>query len=343
MDLALRGRRAWRLAIPLAGGLALAALGCRSAAEEVVVYTSVDQVFSEPVFREFERQSGLAVRAVFDTEETKSTGVLNRILAESGHPRADVFWSGDPVRSFVLVVRGLVEPYVSPNASAIPAAFRAADGTWTGLAARARVFLVNRTKVGQGPAPRSLQDLLDPRWRGQAAIANPLFGTTTMHVAALFATWGDERARAFMSGLRSNQVRIASSNGEVKRLVVAGEVAFGLADTDDAHEALQAGAAIDVVYPDQDGMGTLVMPTTVLLLRAGPHPEPARRLIDFLLTPGVEKRLADSAAHMPLQPGVVAPPEVRRVSEVRAMQVDYARVASEMERIQPWLREWAGQ
>jgi iron(III) transport system substrate-binding protein len=323
--------------------LALAcALGCGPEAEQVVVYTSVDQVFSEPVLREFERASGIDVRTVFDTEEAKSTGVVNRLLAEAAHPQADVFWSGDPVRPFLLIERGLVEPYAAPNAGGIPLNLRAADGSWTGFAARARVLLVNRDRVASSETPRSLLDLANPRWRGQAAIANPLFGTATMHVAALFVAWGEERARAFLNELKANDVQIASSNGEVKRLVVSGEVAFGLTDTDDAHEALAEGAPVEVVYPDQDGIGTLVMPTSVVLMRGGPHPDAGRRLVDFLLAPEVEERLAASAAHMPLRPGVPVPANVRNVSEIRSMEVDYRRLATEMERIEPWLRQWRG-
>lgn len=322
--------------------LLLGLVSCKARSREVVVYTSVDQVFSEPVFRAFERDTGVRVRAVFDTEETKSTGVLNRLIAEAARPQADVFWSGDPVRPFLLVKKGLVEPYVSPSASGLPADLRAADGTWTGLAARARVLLVNKSRVPAAEMPRSIRDLTSPRWRGQTTIANPLFGTTTMHVAALFAAWGDEEARRFMNDLKSNGVRVASSNGEVKRLVVAGEVAFGLTDTDDANEALKEGAPVEIVYPDQDGMGVLVMPTSVLLLRGGPHTAEGKKLIDFLLGVETERRMAESAAHMPLRAGVPTPSSVRRVSEVRAMTVDYARIASEMERIQPWLRTWAG-
>lgn len=316
-------------------------VGCKSK-KEVVIYTSVDQVFSEPIFRAFEKETGITVRAVFDTEETKSTGVLNRLIAESQRPQADVFWSNDPVRPFLLVKRGLVEPYISPAAAGLPAGVRAADGTWTGFAARARILLVNKSKVPADAMPRSVRDLTNPRWRGQVAIANPLFGTTTMHMAALFAAWGEEQARKFMEDLKANNVRIASSNGEVKRLVVAGEVVFGLTDTDDANEALREGAPIEVVYPDQDGIGTLVMPTTVVLLRGGPHPETARRLIDYLLSAEVEGKMADTAAHMPLRPVVPTPANVRRVSDIRSMNVDYSRVAAEMERIQPWLRQWAG-
>src|SRR3989442_15280322 len=122
-----------RRLVVIAMALAALAGGCGEGSREVVVYTSVDQVFSEPVFKEFERQTGVAVQAVFDTEETKSTGVLNRLLAEAQSPRADVFWSGDPVRPFILIGRGLVEPYVSPNAAGIPPAFKATDGARTGL------------------------------------------------------------------------------------------------------------------------------------------------------------------------------------------------------------------
>ena len=331
------------------GFLLLAAFGvqgCRGgsgrADTDVVVYTSVDQVFSEPVFRYCEQSTGLGVRAVFDTEETKSTGVLNRLIAEGDHPQADVFWSGDPVRPFVLIDRGLVEPYVSAEAAAIPAAFRAEDGAWTGLAARARVLLVNTDRVPADAMPSSIRDLADPRWRGQAAMANPLFGTTTMHVAALFSAWGDDEARRFLSSIRENQVRIASSNGEVKRLVAAGEVAFGLADTDDGYEVVQSGAPVTVVYPDQDGMGTLFMPTTVVLINGGPDTAAGRRLIDCLLSAEVERRMAEEAAHMPLRSDVETPAGVRRAGDLRAMTVDYPRVAETMGTIQPWLRDWVG-
>jgi iron(III) transport system substrate-binding protein len=313
----------------------------RPSAREVVVYTSVDQPFSQPVFAAFEQQSGIKVRAVFDTEETKSTGVLNRLIAEANSPQADVFWSNDPVRPFVLVDRGLVAPYVSASAAGIPAAFKAADGAWTGIAARARVLLVNRNKVPADRMPKSIQDLIDPAWKGQIAIANPLFGTTTMHVAALFAHWGDDKARAFLAALKANDVRIASSNGEVKRLVVAGEIAFGLTDIDDASEAAADGAAVEIIYPDQQSEGTPVMPTVVVLMKNAPHGDSAKQLVDYLLSVATETRMTKSA-HMPLRADVSVPPALKPVSQIRAFPMDYPAVAKTMERIQPLLREWTG-
>lgn len=328
-------------------GLALAALAsaCSDTSQhavEVVAYTSVDQVYAEPVFRRFEQETGITVRAVFDTEETKSTGVLNRLIAEGDNPRADLFWSGDPVRPFLLINRNLVASYTPPNAAGIPVSFKSAQGLWTGSAARSRVLLVNRERLGSRPAPTSVRDLADPRWKGQTAIANPLFGTTTMHAAALFATWGDAQAKRFFEQMKTNDVRIASSNGEVRRLVTAGEVTFGLTDTDDAFEAVKSGAPVAVVYPDQEDIGTLVMPTSVVLIRGGPNPEPAKRLADFLVSPQAEAMMAQSAAHMPLHAGVATPDHVPNVDKIKAMQVDYGEVAATMDRIQPWLREWSG-
>jgi iron(III) transport system substrate-binding protein len=315
--------------------------GCQRPNDEVVVYTSVDQPFSEPIFRAFEQRSGIATRVVYDTEETKSTGVLNRLLAEADSPQADVFLSGDSVRPFVLMERGLVEPYVSPATADIPSEFKAADGSWTGGAARARILLVNRGQLASNEMPTSIRDLANPLWKARTAMANPLFGTTTMHVAAIFDVWGEDRARAFLSEVKANDVRIASSNGEVRRLVAAGEVAFGLTDTDDANEAIKDGADVAVVYPDQAGDGTLVVPTSVVLLK-GPNRDNGRRLVDFLVSPDVERMLAESAAHMPLRSGLPSVPGMRGVAEIRAMKADYARIGHVMQAIQPWLREWAG-
>lgn len=335
-----------RLAVAFAALLAIFVGACSDggapSAGEVVAYTSVDQVYSEPVFRRFEEKTGIRVRSVFDTEETKSTGVLNRLIAEGANPRADLFWSGDPVRPFLLIGRGFVTPYAPSNAVGIPTTFKDAQGQWSGTAARARVLLVNRERLAGRPMPSSVRDLADPRWKGETAIANPLYGTTTMHAAALFATLGENEARRFFEALKVNDVRVAGSNGEIRRLVVAGEVTFGLTDTDDAYEAVKAGAPVAIVYPDQQGMGTLVMPTSVVLIRGGPNPDAAQQLANFLVSPEAEQMMAKSAAHMPLHAKVATPADVKRVDEIKAMQVDYRKVAAEMNRIQPWLRQWAG-
>ncbi len=309
---------------------------------EVVVYTSVDQVFSEPVLKAFEKKSGLKVKMVFDTEETKSTGLLNRLFAESKKPRADVFWSGDPVRPQVLASRKVTVPYKPSTAGDIPPEFVAPDGSWVGFSARARVLLVNNNLVPKGEEPTRVEDLADPKWKGRAVMANPAFGTTTMHMAALFALWGSEKAAGFLKALKDNEVRVASSNGEVKRLVVSGEAAVGLTDTDDAAVAVRSGAPVRVVYPDKDGMGTLLMPTVAVLVNGAPNSENAKRLIDYLASPEVERLLAFAeCAQIPLRADVPRPPHVGSADAVRAMKIDYQWVGVVMEQVHPYLRSWA--
>jgi iron(III) transport system substrate-binding protein len=318
--------------------------GCRGERKnknEVVVYTSVDQVFSEPVLRAFEKKTGIKVRIVFDTEETKSTGLLNRLIAESKQPQADVFWSGDPVRPQLLVTKGLTENYISPSAKDIPASFKDPAGSWVGFSARARVLLVNTKLVSKDQYPKSIRDLVNPKWKGRVAIANPAFGTTTMHFAALFAKWGTKKTARFLDGLHSNKVRVATSNGEVKRLVIAGEISWGLTDTDDAAVALKSGAPVKVIFPDQSGDGVLLMPTAAILIRGAPHKTNGQKLIDFLASHEVEKMLAHAAcAQLPLRNEVKSPSTVFKIGKLKIMTVDYGRLARVMEKIYPFLRDW---
>lgn len=148
--------------------------GCgRPSGEVVVCYTSTDQVFAEPILKAFEQETGVRVRAKYDTEETKTTGLVNLIQAEKSNPQADVFWSSETGRAIALKAAGCLAPYRSPNAEGIPDPFKDPEGYWTGFSARARVILYNTNLVRDNP-PSSVMDLLKPEWKGKAAFANPL-------------------------------------------------------------------------------------------------------------------------------------------------------------------------
>lgn len=310
---------------------------------EVVVYTSEDQLFSEPILKDFEAKTGIKVKALFDTEETKSTGVVNRLIAEKERPQCDVFWSNDPVRPVVLKNKGITAPYVSPAAGGIPEKFIDPEHHWTGFSARVRVIMYNTKLVTEKNAPRSIFDYINPQWKGKTAIANPLFGTTTFQAAALFATLGDEKAKQFFKKLKENQVRIVSSNGETRHLVANGEVAFGLVDTDDAYMSVIDGKPVKMIYPDQQGIGALVVPNAVSMIKNCPHPENAKKLIDYLLSPEVEAKLAKmECAQLPLHPGVELPENLPPLDNIKSMDIDYAEVAKKLQEIQPFLKQWLG-
>jgi iron(III) transport system substrate-binding protein len=304
----------------------------QSTARTVTIYVSTDRVFSEPVLRDYEKRTGVRVNPVYDTEETKSTGLANRLIAEQARPQADVFWSNEPVRTLVLKNRGVLAPYRSPNAAGIPPALVDPEGYWTGFSARIRVIAYNTKLVNTEDAPRSIFDLADPKWKGQVAIADPRFGSTSFHVAALYAMAGDEKMDDFFRRLKANDVRVVGGNSVVRDLVARGEVKVGLTDTDDVNVAIEDGQPVAMMLPDASGLGVPVMPNMVSLIANGPNREEGRRLIDFLLSADVEKQLAESeAVQIPLHGGVAGPKNIPAIETFKPMTLDYSKAAGRVE------------
>ncbi|MFC1734822.1 extracellular solute-binding protein [Candidatus Hydrogenedentota bacterium] len=329
-----------KLLYAMAVFMVVATMGCgdKNEAKTVVVYTALDEMYSRPVLDDFEKIVGIKVQPVYDTEAAKTTGLVTRLIAEKNRPRADVFWNNEVAQTVVLKTKGVIEKYNSPSADGIPAQFKDPDAFWTGFAARARVIIYNTDLVKKPPT--SIRDFLKPKWKGKAAIAKPLFGTTATHAAALFAAWGDEEAKSFFAGLLENDVAILAGNATVRDMVARGEYAIGLTDTDDANGAVEDGLPARWLMPDQEQEGTLVIPNTVALVKGGPNPEAGKALIDFLLSPEVETRLAGMRSiQIPLNPAVKAPENVPDLTRLRTMKVDFNAVAARMASTAEYIRE----
>jgi iron(III) transport system substrate-binding protein len=310
--------------LPLLAALVLAT-GC-AREPDLTVYCSLDQTYGEPLIRRFEEASGLRVRAEYDVEANKNVGLAMRIREEHNRPRCDVFWSNEFSQVVALGEDGLLAPYVSPSAADIPAEFRDPQGRWTGFAARARVFIVNTT-LADPKEIRGMWDLFDPRWKGKVAMARPLAGTTNTHMAALYQVLGEQEGRRYvetaMALSRTGDLNLANGNAHVMRLVREGEAAFGWTDTDDFNVARESGASVVAVYPDADGVGTMLVPNTVCILASGPHQDAARKFVDWVLRPEVEAELAASrSAQVPVRPSVARPSHVRSGESFRVMKVD---------------------
>jgi iron(III) transport system substrate-binding protein len=164
-------------------------------------------------------------------------------------------------------------------------------------------------------------------------------------MAALFTVLGDEKAQRFMEGLKENRIIVSTSNGESADMVADGRASFSLVDSDDAVNRMRQGRPVRMVYPDQgaDQLGCFIVPNAVVLIKGAPHPQQARRLIDYLLSRQTERALAFAdCAQIPLHSGVEIPPEMKPLDQLKVMKVDYAAVARKMVEIQPFLRQWAG-
>ncbi|MCF8027330.1 MAG: extracellular solute-binding protein [Desulfobacteraceae bacterium] len=309
-------------------------------ADEVVVYTSLDQVFSQPILEDFEKDTGIKVKAVYDVEATKTTGLVNRLIAEKNRPQADVFWNSEVGRTLVLKEKEVLAPYHPKNAASIPSHFKDDQGYWTGFAARCRVLIYNTDMLSPDELPSSIFELTDPRWKGKVTMAYPLFGTTATHVAALYAELGREKTEDYLKDLKDNDVVIVDGNSTTRDIVVRGEVPIGFTDTDDANVAISKGQPVEMMYPDKDGLGTLFIPNTVALVKNSPNPEQGKQLIEYLLSREVEKKLAFSpSAQIPLRKDVEVPDHVPGPSAYKAMEVDYQDIADNLEESAEFCRD----
>jgi len=285
----------------LIGSLCLAPLSCKGRhsgdRRQVVLYCSVDQEYAEPVIAEFEKTSGIKVLARFDTEATKTLGLVQRIRAEAASPVADVFWSSEVFYTIRLAREGLLAGYDSEGTDNWPALLMDPGGRWYGFALRGRVIAYNTDRVSGSEAPKSLEDVLDSKWKGRLVMAEPEFGTTGGDVASWFAHYGAARAKEILAVLKANEVRLVAGNSTAVRMVATGQADICFTDTDDVYAARRNGWPIGLNHLDQGGAGSLAIPNTAATMKGAPHPKEAAVLMDFLLSERVEELLAQSDSH----------------------------------------------
>lgn len=289
----------------------------------VVLYCSADEEFARQVADRFTKKTGIKVVCRYDVEATKTLGLVQKLMSEAKHPQADVFWSSEVFETIRLAKAGVLD---SVEIADWPKSLRDREGRWYGFALRARVIAYDTRRVKAAEAPKSIEDLLDPRWKGQILIARPQFGSTRGHMAVIWTHYGPAKAEAIFRGLKANGVRLVNGNSTAVRMVAEGHATVCLTDTDDVWVAQRNGWPIDMVYPRHGQAGTLVFPNTAAVIRGGPHPAEARALVAFLLSEEVEEMLAASDSHnIPVHARVANKYPQYKVPD--PMQVDFAKAA----------------
>jgi iron(III) transport system substrate-binding protein len=256
---------------------------------DVVVYTSQDQTYAEPIFREFTKQTGIKVRAVYDNEAVKTVGLVNRLLAEKNHPQCDVFWNNEEFRTRQLAAQNL---------------FRETNA-WAAFGYRSRRMVVSADSTN---APQNLLELTNEIWRGKVALAYPLYGTTATHFLALRQTWGDTQWRNWCRALQANKPFLVDGNSVVVKFVRRGDASVGLTDSDDIAAENRDGANLKPLPINSE---TLLIPNTVAVIRNAPHPEAAEKLFQFLQSREVIEKLVAANAIEGASPDNVKTPTLK--------------------------------
>jgi len=296
---------------------------------QVVLYCSVDQAIAEPIIAEFEKQSSIKVLARFDTEASKTVGLVQRIRAEAASPVADVFWSGEVFHTIRLARESLLAPYSNDATRNWPVRYADPAGRWFGFAVRARVIAYNTAKISAEDSPKYLEDVLDGKWKGRLAMAAPEFGTTGGDVASWFAHYGPARAKQILEGLKANDIRLVAGNSTAVRMVATGQADVCFTDTDDVYAAQRNGWSVAMNYLDQGGDGALVIPNTAALIKGAGHGDEAKVLMDFLLSEQLETMLAASDSHnCPIRP--VLTEQFKSYLVPKPLAADYEAIADQL-------------
>ncbi|MBI5774247.1 MAG: extracellular solute-binding protein [Verrucomicrobia bacterium] len=273
----------------------------------VILYTSQDKEFAEPILREFEAKTSFKVRAVFDSEAVKTVGLANRLLAERAHPQCDVFWSNEELRTRQLAAMGLFNETNDVREFGYRSRRIVINTNLVSLATSANALAPSPPSPPFGAGeragvrgsdtrpspPRSLLELTNAAWRGKVALAYPLFGTTASHFLALRAHWGSERWESWCRALAANKPFLVDGNSVVVKLVGRGEAAIGLTDSDDIAAAQREGLPVAALPMTPE---TLLIENTAAVLKNAPHPAAAQKLLEFLQSKAVTDRLIKAGA-----------------------------------------------
>jgi len=308
------------------------------ASDALVVYCAHDSVYSESILNRFSKTSGIPVKIKFDTEATKSLGLVELLVREKAHPRCDVFWNNELLGILRLKAQGVLDPYKGSGASRIPDKFKDPDGYWTGFAARSRVYIYNPKSVTSGLSYLSQPDI------SRSAIAKPLYGTTLTHYSVLWDQLGPTGLKAWHADLRERGIKEVNGNSMVKDLVASGACDVGFTDTDDFFLAKESGADVAMEPVLMKDSAICLIPNTVAVIAGSKRKSEAQQLVEFLLSEETELALANSSSRqIPL--GVLEedaiqklPEEVKEMSKWTDSAVDLTRLGPASEACIQWLK-----
>lgn len=311
----------------------------------VVVHVEAPRRLAGPVLNTFSEQTGITVEAHYREEAEDRFYDTLKSEAEAG--RVDLVWAASPLLATSLARSGLAVPFRPAGARPIPDQYRDRGYAWIGFAANPRVIIFNQNLVSRDTAPQSLDDLAAGPWAGKAALSRIGKGAPAFQAAALFARRGDEVARPFFDQVQSSGNRIVATDDEVRRLVAAGEVSWGVIDLDLAICAKRQADPVHIFFPDRMGLGAVVVPHAVVLVRGAPHRDQARGLFAYLFATETAWLVGQNdCALLSLLPiaamGISKPEWVPLLGAINVMSVDNELVYDAYLRNAAYFGSWGG-
>ncbi|HHW56440.1 MAG TPA: extracellular solute-binding protein [Clostridia bacterium] len=285
-----------------------------STSKEVVVYSPHPLELINPIVSKFESETGINVNVI-----AAGTGeLLKRVEAEADNPQGDVLWGGSLLT--VQPYQKYFEKYISVNEPLVEDQFKNVEGTMTRFSNIPSVIMVNTNLIGDIPMT-GFEDLLHPALKGKIAFADPSASSSSfeMLVNMLYAMGnGDpEKGWDFVKKLIKNlDGKLLSGSSAVYKGVADGEYTVGLTFEEAAANYKRDGAPVDIVYMKE---GVMFNPDCVMIIKGAKNIENAKKFVDFVTSPEVQKMLAKDLNRrpvlkdIPLENGLIEISQIKKV------------------------------
>ena len=293
--------------LAVASAVALAASAWTAVASaEVNVYSYRQPFLIEPIFEAFTEETGIEVNTVFAKE-----GLVERLVAEGDNSPADLLLVTDIGNLVAAVEQGVVRAVDSETLEAnVPAEDRDPDGMWFGLTNRARIIVTSKDRVEDGLV-ETYADLARPELEGRVCTRSGKHDYMVALIASRIAHEGEEATRAWLEGVKANLARRPQGNDRAQvRAIAEGECdvavinSYYMGAMASDPEQRPWAEAVNIVFPDQDGVGTHMNVSGVVQTKASPNPEDAVRLMEFMSEDVAQALYAEANHEYPVKPGV---------------------------------------
>ena len=336
-------RRAATIALTISASLAAA---CTSGGDGdrtvLTIYSPHGKDILAYYEREFERANpDVDVQWV----DMGSQEVLDRLRAEAVNPQADL-WFGAPSESFERAAKeNLLEPYSPTWAAAVPADARDSAAHWFGTYMTPEVIGYNADMISEADAPKDWDDVLDPKWRGQVLIRDPIAsGTMRAIFGAILArsvaqTGSTAAGWDWLRRLDANTKEYTFNPTILYTKLERQEGSLTLYNMPDmATLQLRRGVNVKYVIPTS---GTPLLVDAIAIVRGTDHPEQAKRYYEFVTTKEALVFAADSFLRIPARTDVPNEELPQWIADARTritpMRIDRQLVADSLD---AWMTYW---
>lgn len=281
--------------------------------ERLVIYTSHKEEVYGPIIKEFQQRTGIWVEVV-----TGGSGeLLERIAmeAEGGQPACDLMFGGG-VESLA-AYEDCFEPCTPEGVENLRGVGLSEEGLWTPFSSLPLVLIYNTRLVSEGELT-GWADLLDPRWKGRIAFADPtVSGSSYTAALTLFSCIeGDDWdiLAALVDNLDGGAL---PDSGDVVESVRSGSRYIGVTLEETALK--QRSPELGIVYPTE---GTSAVPDGCALIKGAKHAENARAFLDFVLGRDVQELLVSDLHRRSVRTDVHAPEDLPSEAELGIIDYD---------------------